>query len=105
MQLSRIEMMDCVWIKEGKISAVFEVENSTNFIDAVGRASNIDSSIPKFMVIPDRRLQELLNYKDQLFVTSFRDNAWLYLTFEELRRLGSSRSLTIDDIKAISKSL
>jgi DNA modification methylase len=105
MQLSRIEMMDCVWIKEGKISAVFEVENSTNFIDAVGRASNIDSSIPKFMVIPDRRLQELQNYKDQLFVTSFRNNAWLYLTFEELRRLGSSRSLTIDDIKAISKTL
>lgn len=105
MQLSRIEMMDCVWIKEGKISAVFEVENSTNFIDAVGRASNIDSSIPKFMVIPDRRIQELQNYKDQLFVSSFRDNAWLYLTFEELRRLGNSRSLSIDDIKAISKAL
>lgn len=105
MQLSRIEMMDCVWIKEGKISAVFEVENSTNFIDAVGRASNIDQSIPKFMVIPERRIQELQNYKDQLFVTSFRDNSWLYLSFEEIRRLGSSRNLTIDDIKAISKAL
>lgn len=105
MQLSRIEMMDCVWIKDGKIAAIFEVENSTNFIDAVGRASNIESSIQKFMVIPERRIQELENYQDRLFVTSFRDNSWCYLTFEDLRRLCATRSLTIDDIKALSKSL
>lgn len=105
MQLSRIEMIDCVWIKDGSISAIFEVENSTNFIDAVGRASNIDGKVPKFMVIPEKRVQELQNYKDRLFVESFRDNAWHYLTFEDVRRLGSTRSLTINDIRTVSKSL
>ncbi len=105
MQLSRIEMMDCVWINEGSIAAIFEVENSTNFIDAVGRASNIDSKVPKFMVIPERRVQELQNYKDRLFVDSFRNNTWLYLTFEDVRKLSSTRSLKIDNIRAISKSL
>lgn len=105
MQLSRIEMMDCVWIKGDTIAAIFEVENSTNFIDAVSRASNIDNKVQKFMVIPEKRVQELQHCKDPLFVDSFRKGTWLYLTFEDIRRLGSTRSLTIDDIRAISKSL
>lgn len=104
-QLSRVEMMDCVWIKEGKIAAVFEVENSTNFIDAVGRASNIEAEIPKFMIIPERRKQELLNYKDSMFVNSFKENSWHYLMFEDIRKLATSRNISIDDIKALSKTL
>ena len=104
LQLSRIGMMDCVWIKEKNIEAIFEVENSTNFIDAVGRASNIDAKIQKFMVIPERRVQELQS-QDPLFVDSFRDNTWLYLTFEDVRILSSSRSLTINNIISVSKAL
>lgn len=104
-QLSRIEMMDCVWIKEGKIAAVFEVENSTNFVDAVGRASNIEADIPKFMIIPERRKQELLNYKDSMFVNSFKENSWQYLMFEDIRKLATSRNISIDDIKVLSQTL
>lgn len=104
-QLSRIEMMDCVWIKDGKIAAVFEVENSTNFIDAVGRASNIEAEIPKFMIIPERRIQELLNNKDSMFVNSFKENSWQYLMFEDIRKLAISRIISIDDIKALSQTL
>ena len=98
-------MMDCVWIKDKRIVAVFEVENSTNFIDAVGRASNIEADIPKFMIIPERRKQELLNYKDSMFVNSFREQSWQYLMFEDIRKLASSRNITIDDIKALSQTL
>ncbi|MBR6841706.1 MAG: hypothetical protein IKM77_05330 [Prevotella sp.] len=104
-QLSRIEMMDCVWIKDKRIVAVFEVENSTNFIDAVRRASNIEADIPKFMIIPERRKQELLNYKDSMFVNSFKEQSWQYLMFEDIRKLASSRNITIDDIKALSQTL
>ncbi len=105
MQLSRIEMMDCVWIKNGQIKAIFEVENSTNFIDAVSRASNIDNNVRKFMVLPKQRVKELQNYKDKLFVSSFRENSWLYLTFDDIGRLVSTRSLKIDDIEVVSKKL
>lgn len=104
-QLSRIEMIDNVWINDGHICAIFEVENSTNFIDAVNRASNVDANIPKFMVIPNSREQELLNYQGPMFVDAFRNNSWLYLTFEDVRILSTTRSLTIDDVKAISKTL
>lgn len=105
LQLSRIEMMDCVWIKEGEIVAIFEVENSTNFTDAVIRASNIDSRVQKFMVIPEDRTHELQKNKDPLFIDSFRNNSWLYLTFEDVRRLEKTRLLTIDNIRDNSKPL
>ncbi len=104
-QLSRIEMMDCVWIKNGIIEVIFEVENSTNFVDAVVRASNIEEEIPKFMIIPERRKQELLNYKDPEFLKCFREQSWHFLLFEDIRNLSVSRDITINDIKAISNNL
>ncbi len=104
-QLSRIEMMDCVWLQKGRITAIFEVENSTNFVDAVSRASNIEADIPKFMIIPKERLQELLKYKDALFVDSFRSQSWRYMTFDDVRKLVASRTINIDDIKALSNTL
>lgn len=104
-QLSRIEMMDCVWIRDGQIVTIFEVENSTNFVDAVGRASNIESEIPKFMIIPERRKQELLNYKDPMFVKSFKEQSWHFLLFDDIRKLSSSVNITINDIQDLSNNL
>lgn len=104
-QLARIEMMDCVWIKDGAISAVFEVENSTDFIGALSRASNINSQIPKFMVVPTKRVQELQNYTDPMFVDKFREDNWKYLTYEDVRRLYSTRTISIETIQEASKPL
>lgn len=104
-QLSRIEMIDCTWIKERRIEAIFEVENSTNFINAISRASNINSEIPKFMVIPESRIQELLNFKDRLFLESFKRDSWRFLSFEDIRRMGSTNTITVDDIINTSKSI
>ena len=104
-QLSRVEMIDNVWIKDKKIAAIFEVENSTNFIDAVDRASNIGAIIPKFMIVPEKRINELIHFKDPLFINSFNENSWRYLTFEDVRRFSNTKSFTIEDIKAVSKTL
>lgn len=98
-QLHRIEMMDVVWIKEEKIEAIFEVENSTNFIEAVSRASNVSSSIPKFMVIPDKRENELNAQKDKMFVDNFHSNGWKYLTYKQIYRLYTAKNV---DLKIIS---
>ncbi len=104
-QLSRIEMMDCVWIKDGIISAIFEVENSTNFVEAVVRASNIEAGIPKFMIIPEDRRQELMNYRDKMFIDAFRSQSWRFMTYEDVRKLAASRNLNIDDIKEVSDTI
>lgn len=103
--LSRIEMIDNVWLSGNKISAVFEVENSTGFIEAISRSSNLEGSLPKFMIIPDRRVQELQQYQDPMFLESFRSSSWRYLTYEDIRKLKTSQKISIDDIKALSKKL
>lgn len=105
LQLSRIEMMDNVWIRDGKIAAIFEVENSTDFIGALGRASNVDVNIPKFMVIPEKRVHEFLSYQDPMFVNSFKETGWHYLTYEDLRILNTARVKTIDLFVKTAKTL
>lgn len=104
-QLARIEMMDCVWIKDGSISAIFEVENSTNFVEAVGRASNIEADIPKFMIIPEERRQEFMNYRDKMFIDAFSSQSWRFMTYEDVRKVAVSRNLNIDDIMEVSDTI
>ena len=105
-QLSRIGMIDSLWIdKSNNIVAAFEVENSTDFVGAVGRASNISRLIPKFMVIPQDRLKEFLRYSDPLFREGFRKNNWRYLMYDDINRLASAKVLTYRDIQKSSKKL
>jgi len=106
-QLSRIEMIDCIWVKGNEISAIFEVENSTDFLSAVSRASNISKTIPKFMVVPDKREVELMNYKDPMFLSQFTDNNWVYLKYSDIAVMlaSSKKTLSIDYILKLSNKL
>ena len=104
-QLSRIEMVDTLWINDNKIAAVFEVENSTDFIGAIARSSHISTEIPKFMIVPERRIKEFLNFKDPLFVQSFKDNNWRYCDFQTIQTLNTARNVTLEMILENSKEL
>ena len=107
LQLSRIEMIDMVWVARNsdKVAAVFEVENSTDFIGAIGRASNIPASVSKFMIIPKRREPEFLRYRDPFFVNGFREHSWRYLLYEDVDVLSSAKTMTIDQIIGLSKEI
>ena len=104
-QLSRIEMVDTLWINDNKIAAVFEVENSTDFIGAIARSSHISTEIPKFMIVPERRIKEFLNFKDPLFIQSFKDNNWRYCDFQTIQTLNTARNVTLEMILENSKEL
>lgn len=104
-QMGRIEMIDSVWIENNAIKAVFEVENSTDFIGAVSRSSNISAGLPKYMIIPERRINELLNYKDSLFVEGFKNNNWRYIAYNDLKRLNTARNITLEQIDQIAKTI
>lgn len=104
-QLSRIEMVDTLWINDNKIAAVFEVENSTDFIAAIARSSHIPMEIPKFMIVPERRMKEFLNFKDPLFVQSFKDNNWRYCNFRTIQTLNTTRNITLRTILENTKEL
>ena len=68
------------------------------------RSSNIGRNIPKFMIVPDRRLTEFMRFNDPLFVDSFNENNWKYLTYEDVKLLCSSRTITLDKVSELAKS-
>jgi len=105
-QLSRLGMIDSVWVDSSRqIVALFEVENSTGFIEAIARASHVSASVPKFMIVPTKRLNEFLHYTDPYFVNGFKDNNWKYLVYDDVELLATSRSASLGDIEAVAKEL
>jgi len=72
-------MIDIVWIKNNKIKFAIEVENSTTFISALNRASNLSIETNKIMVLPNKRKTEFLGIKDPLFIKGFKSYNWGYL--------------------------
>lgn len=105
--VERLEMVDTIFLPPDRksISCLWEVENSTNFASAIQRGSNAPKETPKFMVIPDDRENELLAIIDPLFVQSFGDNHWRYLTYTNITRLASFSSPTLNEILKTSKPL
>ncbi len=54
--LDRIQEIDVLWIKDGKIAYEFEVENSTGITEAIVRGSNIPyTTVKRYIVIPEER--------------------------------------------------
>jgi hypothetical protein len=105
-RIERIEMIDCVWINSDQsISAIFEVENSTDFTSAIQRGSNLTIDIPKYMIVPENREQELLKIADPYFVEGFRVNNWKYLLFRDIIQLSKYSRFRVSDINKISKSI
>jgi hypothetical protein len=103
----RLEMVDVVFLGPDRqsIFCLWEVENSTNFVSAIQRGSNAPKDTPKFMVIPNERKHELLSIIDPLFVRSFSDNHWRYLTYDEVGRLARFSDPTLDELLKVSKPL
>jgi len=106
-QIERIEMIDALWLNKSgdAVETVFEVENSTGFMSAIQRASNLERAIPKFMIIPERRLAELLGTSDPLFKTSFAENHWRYAPYDSIARLTTYSHPSIDEVNRISMNL
>lgn len=90
-KLDRVHMIDMIWLNNKNIEVIFEVENSTNLISAISRGTNLDKSILKVMVIPNKRENELLKQKDRLFYDQFKINNWKYLFYSDVEKLKTSK--------------
>jgi DNA modification methylase len=90
-KLDRIHMIDMIWLNNKNIEVIFEVENSTNLISAISRGTNLDKAILKVMVIPNRREDELLRQKDEMFCDQFKINNWKYLLYSDVEKLKTSK--------------
>lgn len=98
---ARLEMIDMLWVSKDasgdySIGLVIEVENSTNFTSGVQRASNTDKVIPKLMVIPDKRKNELEKTKDPLFIAGFNEYSWKYMEYSIIDILAKTKT-SIDE--------
>lgn len=105
--LSRIEMIDVVWLSKSQksISCVFEVENTTDFTSAIQRASNLEAATPKMMVIPDQRETELKQIRDPLFLSAFGENNWGYATYDDVGRFSGYSKPTLESLLSYRKTL
>lgn len=106
-KIRRVEMIDLVWISERdhSICCVFEVENTTDFTSAIQRASNIEVDIPKFMVIPNDRENELRSINDDMFISQFSYYNWRYITYDDVDRIFLNPRPSIESLLERGKSL
>jgi DNA modification methylase len=83
---SIVDNIDLLWIKDDKIISAFEIECTTSMTSALLRGSNIEQSIPKYMIIPfDRDKQFNHKYKSPLFHERFLSDNWKIIYFEILK--------------------
>ncbi len=100
--LPTVEMIDLLWIKGDSIITAFEIESTTTMTSGLVRGSNLPTSIPKYLVIPEER-EEQLNRKmrSPMFAEHFTSDNWKILYFDSLRtnfkRLKNT-VITIEDL-------
>lgn len=84
--LNTVEMIDLIWIKQNRIVAAFEVESTTTMTSGLVRGSNLSSDIPKYLVIPEEREEQLQRkMKSPMFSERFELDQWHILYFDSLR--------------------
>jgi 16S rRNA G966 N2-methylase RsmD len=84
--LKTIEMIDLIWIKGNKVAAAFEVEATTTMTSALVRGSNLSPDIPKYMVIPQEREDQLRRkMRSPMFAERFQFDSWKVLFFDTIR--------------------
>ncbi|MCJ7653948.1 MAG: hypothetical protein MUO97_01380 [Dehalococcoidia bacterium] len=104
-QLDDVVNIDLLWYKEGKICALFEVENTTAMTEALRRASSIPYNTDKYMVLPDERVNQLTKkMKSPMFGQQFEDDGWQVLYYDALynnERYLKQGKKQIDDVVGI----
>jgi hypothetical protein len=83
-----IQGIDLLWIKSNRILSSFEIEFSTSMTSALVRGSNIDSKVPKYLVIPEEREEQFKRkQKSPMFAERFEKDSWNLLFFDSIRHL------------------
>lgn len=104
--LDDVENIDVLWLGKNSVEKVFEVEATSSMTEALKRGSNIDSSVPKFLVVPQEREDQLLRkLRSPLFGESFQKDSWKCLFFEALERAYHREKGKLDVTTLIAKKV
>jgi len=105
-----VEDIDIFWVKDGKVVSMFEVETTTSMTSGLQRGSNLESSVPKFLVIPEEReAQFSQKMKSPMFSERFNSDNWkiIYcgaLNEEFLKHRGKTDIKKIVDTKTFRQT-
>lgn len=102
--IEEVENIDVLWLQGGRVEAVFEVEATTSMTEALKRGSNVDASVPKYLVIPQEREDQLVRkLRSPLFGERFQQDSWKCLFSEVLDRAFGRQREDLDITTLIAK--
>jgi hypothetical protein len=84
-QLRRIREIDVLWYKKNEIKYEFEIENTTNIIEALVRGANIEKPVKRIMVVPEEREHKIAGMLKEHRISEMviKDN-WKFLWYNDL---------------------
>ena len=92
-----IENIDLLWIRNRQITAIFEVESTTSMMSALMRGSNVNTSVDKFMILPEERETQFNNkMTSPLFREHFENENWKVIFFDALRAAYTKEKTDLD---------
>ncbi len=105
-----VEGIDIIWVKNREVICSFEIEATTQMTEALNRGSNVNSEVPKFLVISQERESQLSRkLKSPMFKDRFESDNWKVVFFETLRgefakKKGKTDIFTLSDKKTLKKT-
>lgn len=103
--LNKVKEIDVVWHTEGKITHVFEVENTTGITEALVRGANIPYDVKRYIVLPEERDNLLQSrMKEPLLSNQFSEGGWQVIYYGRLREFFEEhkrKKYTLRDFESI----
>ena len=104
--IEEVEWIDILWLEGDLVKAAFEIEATTSMTEGLKRGSNIESSVPKYLVIPQEREDQLLRkLRSPLFGAHFEKDSWKCLFFEALERAYQKEKGKLDITALVAKKV
>lgn len=103
--LKKIRGADVIWHKGGRITSMFEVENTTGITDALVRGGNIPYPVKRYIVLPEERdalLQSRM--REPMLATQFSKGAWQVIYYGRLSEFADEhrrKRFTMSDFESI----
>lgn len=96
-QVERVKQIDVVWLKDNEIKYALEVENSTAFVEALKRITNIPEreKVEKVIVMPKKRLSLLKDkMQEPMFADYFEKDNWKIMYYEDVERIKNKKDIS-----------
>jgi 16S rRNA G966 N2-methylase RsmD len=104
--IEEVEWIDLLWLEGNRVNAAFEIEATTSMTEGLKRGSNIESSVPKYLVIPQEREDQLLRkLRSPLFGDRFTKDSWKCLFFEAVDRAFQKEKGKLDVTALVAKKV